>query len=412
MALTPRLPYPGQTVLDPKTGKMVPVWWRFFHAIVERTGGVGSITIIFLSDVGTVVQAFDVVLDDLSALGVVEDNEIIVGTATGVYAHESGATARESLGLVIGTDVQADLDVPSQAEAEAGTATTERVWTAERIGEAIAALETGGGGGSGTGAFPFSGALVKPSVDLTTQDFSTAAAIAFDAETYDVGAWHDNSTNNTRLTVPTGVNRVRIAGNAHLNDIDANSHWLLKILKNGALVPGLSRTHVDVNTTGPALSVVSAVVEVVAGDFFELLIDTVDNSVTVEADDTYFAIEAVETSESGQTATVQTTDATQTVLASGAMAADSAHTIRATVQGREDATGDTYHAQILGGARNEGGTSSAATPNVIEVADAGAAGWDATVVANDSTDVWEIKVTGEAAHTIDWTVTFFEIIQP
>ena len=37
---------------------------------------------------------------------------------------------------------QDNLDVPSQAEAEAGTATTERVWTAERVKQAIAALET------------------------------------------------------------------------------------------------------------------------------------------------------------------------------------------------------------------------------------------------------------------------------
>lgn len=37
---------------------------------------------------------------------------------------------------------QVDLDVPSQAEAEAGTATNERVWTAERIGQAIAALSS------------------------------------------------------------------------------------------------------------------------------------------------------------------------------------------------------------------------------------------------------------------------------
>jgi hypothetical protein len=35
----------------------------------------------------------------------------------------------------------------SQAEAEAGTATTARLWTAERVAQAIAALESGGGGG-------------------------------------------------------------------------------------------------------------------------------------------------------------------------------------------------------------------------------------------------------------------------
>ena len=42
----------------------------------------------------------------------------------------------------IGSTVQAELAVPSQAEAEAGTATDERVWTAERVKQAIAALAT------------------------------------------------------------------------------------------------------------------------------------------------------------------------------------------------------------------------------------------------------------------------------
>lgn len=54
----------------------------------------------------------------------------------------NAAAVQTTLGLVIGTDVQADLDVPSQAEAEAGTATAERVWTAERVKQAIAALES------------------------------------------------------------------------------------------------------------------------------------------------------------------------------------------------------------------------------------------------------------------------------
>ena len=44
------------------------------------------------------------------------------------------ATARATLGA------QVDLDVPSQAEAEAGTATTERVWTAQLVAQAVAAL--------------------------------------------------------------------------------------------------------------------------------------------------------------------------------------------------------------------------------------------------------------------------------
>jgi hypothetical protein len=53
------------------------------------------------------------VLDDLNALGASSaDGEIIVATGAGAFAYESGATARTSLGLTIGTDVLAEGDTP------------------------------------------------------------------------------------------------------------------------------------------------------------------------------------------------------------------------------------------------------------------------------------------------------------
>ena len=52
--------------------------------------------------IGSDVQAFDTVLDDLAALAVVADNEFVVGIGAGTYAHESGATARTSMGVGTG----------------------------------------------------------------------------------------------------------------------------------------------------------------------------------------------------------------------------------------------------------------------------------------------------------------------
>lgn len=58
--------------------------------------------------IGSDVQAHGDVLDDLNTLGAVSsDGEILVGTGAGAFAWESGATARTSLGLAIGSDVQA-----------------------------------------------------------------------------------------------------------------------------------------------------------------------------------------------------------------------------------------------------------------------------------------------------------------
>lgn len=48
------------------------------------------------------------VLEDLNAIGApASDGQIIVATGSGTFAYESGGTARASLGLTIGTDVQA-----------------------------------------------------------------------------------------------------------------------------------------------------------------------------------------------------------------------------------------------------------------------------------------------------------------
>lgn len=78
------------------------------------------------ADIGAAVQAFDTGLSDIAGLAVTDGN-IIVGDGANWVA-ESGATARTSLGLAIGTDVQAfDADTLKADTADvltAGFATT------------------------------------------------------------------------------------------------------------------------------------------------------------------------------------------------------------------------------------------------------------------------------------------------
>lgn len=72
--------------------------------IVDDPGGTPlsrKITRANLLNIGTDVQAFDAVLDDLAALSAVADNEFIVGTGAGTYDHEAASTLPATIGGVI-----------------------------------------------------------------------------------------------------------------------------------------------------------------------------------------------------------------------------------------------------------------------------------------------------------------------
>ena len=139
------------------------------------------------------------------------------------------------------------------------------------------------------------GALVKKAADQTAADYTTATIMAFDEEVYDYGGWHDNSTNNSRLTVPSGVSRVRIFAQVSVGSITANVQRRIELHMNNAV---LSPEIFDTDTSGnanPVNQVRSYVIPVSPGDYFEVKYkNTTDTSVTIVALETWFAIEKVE----------------------------------------------------------------------------------------------------------------------
>jgi hypothetical protein len=89
--------------------------------------------------------------------------------------------------------------------------------------------------GAGTPPAPtFSGALVYRSAAFGS------GTVGYENEVYDVGSWHDNVTDNSRLTAPSGVSLVRASHNTHDSGVPT-----LQTLKNGASVLGGVLTNVQ-----------------------------------------------------------------------------------------------------------------------------------------------------------------------
>lgn len=132
------------------------------------------------------------------------------------------------------------------------------------------------------------------SADQTGANYTTQTAIAWDAESYDVGGWHDNVTNNTRLTVPSGVSRVRVSAHVRLQNVTANAFASVQIKKNNAIFDGNAKQTVSNNGTTADVEAFSPVIAVSAGDYFEANLQVNgDVSVDVIAAESWFAIEKV-----------------------------------------------------------------------------------------------------------------------
>jgi hypothetical protein len=143
----------------------------------------------------------------------------------------------------------------------------------------------------------FRGALVYQASSQTGANYFTGApvAIPFDAESYDTDLIHDNVTNNTRLTVPAGVTKVRLSGCASISNSTSGNFHELTIYKNGSLTyNGSPANRAEVTVTGHGLQIVTPVLDVTAGDYFELKLSSeTDTSIDLNSPRTWFAMEIV-----------------------------------------------------------------------------------------------------------------------
>jgi hypothetical protein len=138
-----------------------------------------------------------------------------------------------------------------------------------------------------------SGAMVRKAASQTGVSGTTIGALLFDQETYDDGGWHDNAVQPSRLTVPAGVDRVRVGGHVVLGNVTGNMAVYLTVMKNGAAsFDGACGIAASIPNIGPRLSIASGPIAASAGDYFELSLYSNDTSFDISGAETNFWIEA------------------------------------------------------------------------------------------------------------------------
>lgn len=122
-------------------------------------------------------------------------------------------------------------------------------------------------------ATPSSGAAsyVGNNNNGTTQTISnnTQTAIAWTVEVFDTNGFHDNATNNTRITIPTGKTGYYLINARHEWDGNTSGERGLWVKKNGTTTVATADFH-NAASTGPFMKV-TGVQYLSAGDYIEMI---------------------------------------------------------------------------------------------------------------------------------------------
>jgi hypothetical protein len=140
---------------------------------------------------------------------------------------------------------------------------------------------------------PTRGCLAYSSVALTYTTVNKEQL--WDSEFYDTDGIHDTSSNTGRLTVPTGVTKIRLTFNNLYTSTSVTTYVDVRIYKNGVSNFFLETLPMP-SGVGPAFVRTTPIFTVVAGDYFQLY--TVSNdgttTLTTNAENTSFGMEIIE----------------------------------------------------------------------------------------------------------------------
>lgn len=119
----------------------------------------------------------------------------------------------------------------------------------------------------------------------------TNTIVNWNAEVADTDSWHDNSSNTSRLTVPSGVSKVRVGFNLG-TEATLTGQLIGEIFKNGASFLGKARAETDTNGSD-FVGGWSAILDVTPGDYFEVNVFATNAINIGSLTASWFAIEEV-----------------------------------------------------------------------------------------------------------------------
>jgi hypothetical protein len=119
-------------------------------------------------------------------------------------------------------------------------------------------------------------------INATASSFTqnVQATLSFPAEEYDSNSFHDNSTNNSRLTIPTGYGGKYLVTSVIMTPDDWNGYGYAYLFKNGAAMNNPSGLYNDGRfgslniTPGVSQLVGSSTFALAAGDYIEMRIQS------------------------------------------------------------------------------------------------------------------------------------------
>lgn len=136
------------------------------------------------------------------------------------------------------------------------------------------------------------GALVGLSTDGGAIDAAAGIMVGFDTESYDTDGFHDNVTNNSRLTIPSGlgIKKVRLTGQLYGTNVTSTNYTILTMYKNNTgSIPGMAYQGGG-QITNLSKNASSAEVDCADADYFELNYASNDTSTNLGASWTGFGI--------------------------------------------------------------------------------------------------------------------------